>query len=50
MKKEYNVKTYYTIVLYGDNMVGTTSLLRRYLYDTFDSNWYSRLTYYYIQK
>ena len=50
MKKEYNVKTYYTIVLYGDNMVGTTSLLRRYLYDTFDSNWYSRLTDYYTHK
>ena len=43
MNKNAN-KTFLTIVLYGDNMVGTTSLLRRYLYDTFDPNFYSRLT------
>ena len=37
-------KDFLTIVLYGDNMVGTTSLLRRYLYDTFDPFFYSNLT------
>ena len=35
---------YMTIVLYGDNKVGTTSLLRRYLYDTFTSYFYKRKT------
>ena len=37
-------KNFLTIVLYGDNMVGTTSLLRRYLYDTFDPFFFTRLT------
>ena len=39
----------YTIVLYGDNMVGTTSLIRRYVYNTFDSYFYSTLTDYYVK-
>ena len=34
-------KNQYKIVLYGDNYVGTTSLLRKYMYDTFDPNYYT---------
>ena len=33
-----------TIVLYGDKMAGTTSLLHRYSNDTFDPYFYYRLT------
>ena len=34
-------KKQYKIVLYGDNYVGTTSLLRKYIYGTFDPYFYT---------
>ena len=37
----------FKIALYGDNMVGTTSLLQRYLYNSFDPNFYNRYTEFY---
>ncbi len=39
-KKEYKV------ILYGDNYVGTTSLLRKYIYGTFDPYFYAYQSYF----
>ena len=40
----------FTISLYGDNMVGTTSLLQRYLYYIFNPDFYNRYTEFYTHK
>ena len=40
MIENENEKIEYKIVLYGDNYAGTTSLLRKYIYNTFDPNYY----------
>ena len=33
-------KKYYTIVLYGDNLAGTTTLIRKYILGTYDPDYY----------
>ena len=40
-----NKKIEYKIVLYGDNYAGTTSLLRRYILNSFDPTFYSYQNY-----
>ena len=40
----------YKIVLYGDNYAGTTSLLRQYIYNSFDPDFYSYSNYYLDKK
>ena len=34
-------KKVYKIILYGDNYAGTTSLLRQFIYHSFDQNFYA---------
>ena len=47
MNEENEVeKDFFKIVLYGDNYVGTTSLLRRYIRNDFDPNYYSYSNYF----
>ena len=39
--KEIILPPTYSIVLYGDNRVGTTSLIRRYIYGNYNPNFYN---------
>ena len=41
MEKNKEQKQIYKIIMYGDNYAGTTSLFRRYLYNEYDSNYYT---------
>ena len=36
----------YKIILYGDNYAGTTSLLRQFIYHSFDQNFYTYQNYF----
>ena len=43
MEDNINRKTF-KIVLIGDNYIGTSSLIRRYIYNEYDPNKYSYIT------